>query len=149
MKKVFLVCLVSLTAAIAGTAKPANAEVKFCNNNSSDALVAIAYKTSTDWRSEGWYQVASGRCTIVYSLPVTSPTYIHAHTARDRKTFIEWGKDRTFAVSREKFTFKNAATVAPADEREVFSYLGDGSDGNTNFTYTVDNSTISRTRASQ
>jgi uncharacterized membrane protein len=149
MKKVFLICLVSLTAAIAGAAKPANAEVKFCNNNSSETSVAIAYRSADGWISEGWFLVRSGRCTLVHSSPVTSPFYIHAHTPRDQKTFIEWGKDKTFAVSRKKFTFQNAATVVPADEREVFSYLGDGSDGNTNFTYTVDNSTISRTKASQ
>ena len=44
-------------------AAPAHADLTFCNETGSNASVAIGYKDSDTWTSEGWWTAAPGDCT--------------------------------------------------------------------------------------
>jgi uncharacterized membrane protein len=89
---------------LAGTAYPAKADFRLCNNTGSRVGVAIGYKDAEGWTTEGWWNVASRSCeTLLRGALVARYYYIYAV---DYDRGGEWS-GKAYMCSREKeFTIR-------------------------------------------
>ena len=96
--------LAVLTAALAVSAPPAKADFRLCNNTGSRVGVAIGYKDSEGWTTEGWWNVSSRSCeTLLRGALVARYYYIYAV---DYDRGGEWS-GKAYMCSREKeFTIR-------------------------------------------
>ncbi len=93
MRRVFFACVnsgvraktgkwaasVLLLSCFALIPEPAFADLKVCNQTKSLVNVAIGYKSSSDWTSEGWWRVKPGKCKKVLKGDLNGRFYyIHA-----------------------------------------------------------------------
>src|SRR6202163_3372339 len=51
--------------ALAASARPAAADFRLCNNTASRVGVAVGYKDTQGWTTEGWWNLPSHTCEIV------------------------------------------------------------------------------------
>lgn len=68
-------------AVLAGGAFPAaaHADLKLCNSTASRIGIAIGYKDTTGWTTEGWWNVASHSCeTLLKGNLIARYYYVHA-----------------------------------------------------------------------
>lgn len=66
-------------AALPLLATPAHADLKLCNATSSRIGIAIGYKDSKGWTTEGWWNVASNTCaTLLKGNLIARYYYLHA-----------------------------------------------------------------------
>jgi len=73
-----LPCLFAL-AALTGSARPAAANFRLCNNTPSHVGVAIGYKDADGWTTEGWWNLPSGTCeTVLKGNLVARYYYVYA-----------------------------------------------------------------------
>jgi uncharacterized membrane protein len=73
-----LLCLVVLVG-LAASASPASANFRLCNNTSSRVGVAIGYKDSQGWTTEGWWNLPSRTCeTLLKGDLVARYYYVYA-----------------------------------------------------------------------
>ena len=93
--------LVMLLALLAAT--PAYADLKLCNSTSSRVGVAIGYRDSNGWATEGWWNIASQTCETLLRGAVPS-RFIYVH-AVDYDRGGEWAggnfmctQDKSFAI---------------------------------------------------
>jgi uncharacterized membrane protein len=83
---------------------PAVADLKLCNTTSSRIGVAIGYRDTTGWTTEGWWTLAAQTCETLYKGPLTS-RYWYVH-AIDYDRGGEWA-GQSFMCTREKaFTIR-------------------------------------------
>ena len=89
---------------LAGTAYPAKADFRLCNNTGSRVGVAIGYKDNEGWTTEGWWNVSSRSCeTLLRGALVARYYYIYAV---DYDRGGEWS-GKAYMCSREKeFTIR-------------------------------------------
>ncbi len=94
---------VALTALCAWS-DPAAADFRLCNNTSSRVGIALGYKDSEGWVTEGWWNVSSRACeTLLRGTLVARYYYIYAI---DYDRGGEWS-GQAFMCSRDKeFTIK-------------------------------------------
>lgn len=93
-------CLTALTA----TAGPAAADFRFCNGTGNRVGVAIGYKDSDDWISEGWWNIEPGDCRSVLVGTLTS-RYYYVH-AVDYDQGGEWGGEALMCTRNTSFTIR-------------------------------------------
>jgi uncharacterized membrane protein len=83
---------------------PAAADFRLCNNTSSRVGIALGYKDSEGWTTEGWWNISSRSCeTLLKGALVARFYYIYA---LDYDRGGEWS-GQAFMCSRDKeFTIK-------------------------------------------
>lgn len=113
----------------------ATAEVKVCNQYPETVYAAVGYQTATGVTTEGWWKIASGKCTLVYDKPVSDPFYIHSHTAwwmgeKRIRTRRQWGGDERLAVNRLGFHRDQANVVETGDAHEELKFMNKDELGN-------------------
>lgn len=107
------------------SASPAQAELRLCNKTESQVGVAIGYRDSDEWVTEGWWNLPASSCeTLVTGDLVSRYYYIYAV---DYDQFGEWG-GRAFMCTREKeFTIRGIEDcVARGFERTGFFEIDTG-----------------------
>ena len=95
--------LAVLLAALALPA-PARADLKLCNTTSSRVGVAIGYKDTEGWVSEGWWNLASETCeTLLKGNLIARYYYIHAI---DYDRGGEWAGTSFMCSADKSFTIR-------------------------------------------
>ncbi|MFN8946114.1 MAG: DUF1036 domain-containing protein [Alphaproteobacteria bacterium] len=61
---------------------PARAEFELCNKSDHTAVVAIGYKSSKDWVSEGWWRIKPRACRVLIAGPLRT-RYVLVHAAQE------------------------------------------------------------------
>lgn len=91
-------------ALLALFAAPAAADFRLCNNTGSRVGIAIGYKDSEGWTTEGWWNLSARSCeTLVKGQLVARFYYVHAV---DYDRGGEWS-GKAFMCTRDKeFTIK-------------------------------------------
>ena len=95
-------CLASALAVVFAT--PAAADFRLCNNTGSRVGIAIGYKDSEGWTTEGWWNLSARSCeTLVKGQLVARFYYVYAV---DYDRGGEWS-GKAFMCTRDKeFTIK-------------------------------------------
>jgi uncharacterized membrane protein len=83
---------------------PAQADLKLCNMTSSRIGVAIGYKDSEGWVSEGWWNVAAQDCEILLKGDLIARFY-YVH-AVDYDRGGEWSGEAFMCTDDKAFTIK-------------------------------------------
>ena len=90
----------------------ANADFKLCNTTGSQVGVAIGYKDTKGWATEGWWNVAPHRCeTLLKGSLIARYYYIHAV---DYDRGGEWGGKAFMCTDDKVFTIRG---VKECDQR--------------------------------
>ena len=99
-----VVALALLLAALLLACRPASADFRLCNNTASRVGIAIGYKDSDGWTTEGWWNLAARSCeTLVKGLLVARFYYVYAV---DYDHGGEWS-GKAFMCTRDKeFTIR-------------------------------------------
>jgi uncharacterized membrane protein len=96
-------CLITL-GGLAASAGPAAANFRLCNNTSSRVGVAIGYKDSDGWTTEGWWNLPSRTCETVLKGNLVARYYYVYAVDYDRGG--EW-MGQAFMCTRDKeFTIR-------------------------------------------
>ena len=94
-----------LAAGAAFGASPAHADLKLCNTTASRVGVAIGYKDSEGWATEGWWNIPAHACeTLLKGVLIAQFYYIHA-TDYDRGG--EWGGSLFMCTDDKSFTIRD------------------------------------------
>ena len=75
-----------------GSATPALADFKICNQTDSRAFASIGYKENEEWVSEGWWTIEPGDCSI----PVVGDLKNRYYYIRAESSTGNWVGDFTF-----------------------------------------------------
>ena len=96
--------LLAVAAATLACATPAKADFRLCNNTGSRVGIAIGYKDSEGWTTEGWWNLSARACeTLVKGQLVARFYYVFAV---DYDRGGEWS-GKAFMCTRDKeFTIK-------------------------------------------
>jgi uncharacterized membrane protein len=79
MKRNALTLPLAAVLLLAALARPALADLKFCNGSQSRVGVSIGYQDPDGWATEGWWNIASQACeTILKGALPSRFIYIHA-----------------------------------------------------------------------
>jgi uncharacterized membrane protein len=83
---------------------PAQADFRLCNNTGSRVGIAVGYKTSDGWTTEGWWNLSSRTCETILRGPLSSRFYYVYAVDYDRGG--EWS-GKAFMCTRDKeFTIR-------------------------------------------
>lgn len=83
---------------------PASAELRICNKTSSRIGIAVGYKDTESWMTEGWWNLAANTCETLLQGPLVSRYYYLYSIDYDRGG--EWS-GRAYMCTQEKtFTIK-------------------------------------------
>lgn len=143
-KQINLLLRLSLLAALFSapqffSVEPAHAKLKVCNKTGELRDVAIGYKTSEGWISEGWWGILDGDCTTVIKDDLTSRYYYYR--AKHKGSDFD-GDSYNFCTEAKAFTIigdKNCKTRGfKVEEFRQLELLK----GTTGFTLTLDDATI-------
>lgn len=85
---------------IAFAGSPAKADFEICNKTKESVSVAVGYRESGDWISEGWWNIEAGDCAIVYAKKLSEVKY-YVYGESDS---LIWQGDYTFCVVNDEFT---------------------------------------------
>ncbi|WP_196260568.1 DUF1036 domain-containing protein [Pelagibacterium limicola] len=69
-----LVCLAIAALAVVLPSE-ARADLKICNQTPNTVSIALGYRASAGWQSEGWWVAGSGACATVYQGALSSRYY--------------------------------------------------------------------------
>jgi uncharacterized membrane protein len=98
---------VSVAAALAGVimfTQPAAADFRLCNNTGSRVGIAIGYKDSDGWTTEGWWNLAARSCeTLLRGTLVARFYYIYA---LDYERGGEWSGQAFMCTRDKEFTVR-------------------------------------------
>jgi uncharacterized membrane protein len=99
-----LACATLIAAAFTLSAGPAGADFRLCNNTGNRVGIAIGYKESEGWTTEGWWNISARSCeTVLRGALVARFYYIYAV---DYDRGGEWS-GQAFMCTREKeFTIR-------------------------------------------
>lgn len=96
--------LAAAGAFLALSAVPAAAELRICNKTASRIGIAVGYKDSDAWLTEGWWNLAANTCETLLQGPLVSRYYYLYSIDYDRGG--EWS-GRAYMCTQEKtFTIK-------------------------------------------
>jgi uncharacterized membrane protein len=91
-------------AALLAAPAPARADLKLCNSTSSRIGIAIGYKDTKGWTTEGWWNVASHSCeTVLKGKLIARYYYVHAV---DYDRGGEWRGSAQLCTDDKAFTIK-------------------------------------------
>lgn len=97
----------AILAAFAGmwlTLAPAKADLKLCNNTESRVGVALGYKDSQGWASEGWWNVGANACeTLLKGALIARYYYVFAV---DYDKGGSWGGKAIMCTRDKLFTIR-------------------------------------------
>lgn len=57
--------------------------LRVCNQTANVVSIAVGYKATEDWRSDGWWLAEPGKCAIVYTGDVAARRYYYIYAADD------------------------------------------------------------------
>ncbi len=131
MSRFARLCLIPLAgfAATAALATPASAELRLCNTTQSRVGVAIGYRDSQGWVTEGWWNITPRGCeTIVRGTLASRFYYIHAV---DYDRGGEWS-GKSFMCTRDReFTIRGIEDcLARGYDRSAFFEVDTGEQSN-------------------
>lgn len=87
-----------------GAASPALADFRLCNNTGSRVGIAIGYKDSEGWATEGWWNLASRGCeTLLRGALIARYYYIYAV---DYDRGGEWSGHAFLCTRDKEFTIR-------------------------------------------
>ena len=90
--------------AVAGVASPAAADFRLCNNTGSRVGIAIGYKDSDGWTTEGWWNLSARSCeTLLRGTLVARFYYIYA---LDYERGGEWSGHAFMCTRDKEFTIR-------------------------------------------
>jgi uncharacterized membrane protein len=97
--------LVLAAAAAPFGAGTAHADLKLCNTTASRVGVAIGYKDSEGWATEGWWNIPAHACeTLLKGVLIAQFYYIHAI---DYDRGGEWGGGLYMCTDDKSFTIRD------------------------------------------
>jgi uncharacterized membrane protein len=89
---------------LAGVASPAAADFRLCNNTGSRVGIAIGYKDSDGWTTEGWWNLSARSCeTLLRGTLVARFYYIYA---LDYERGGEWSGHAFMCTRDKEFTIR-------------------------------------------
>src|SRR5256886_16278762 len=92
-------------------AAPAAADFRLCNNTGSRVGIAIGYKDSEGWSTEGWWNLAARSCeTLVKGQLVARFYYVYAV---DYDRGGEWSGKAFMCTAEKGFTIKGIEACLP------------------------------------
>lgn len=95
--------ILGFAALIAGTS-PAAADFRLCNNTASRVGIAVGYKDTEGWTTEGWWNLPARSCeTLLRGTLVARYYYIHAV---DYDRGGEWSGQNTMCTRDKEFTIR-------------------------------------------
>jgi uncharacterized membrane protein len=98
------ILLVGVVAATALTARPAAADFRICNVTKSRIGVALGYKDSEGWATEGWWNLPAGNCeTLLRGTLAARFYYIYAI---DYDRGGEWSGQAFMCTRDKEFTIR-------------------------------------------
>lgn len=80
-----------------GFAAPARADLTVCNKTTAPVVFAVAFETSQDLVSQGWWTVMPDQCQIALSVPLDRQFYYHYAVSQELK--VEWRGNFNFCTS--------------------------------------------------
>jgi uncharacterized membrane protein len=86
------------------TADATSGGLRLCNKTASRVGVAIGYKLSSEWTTEGWWNVNAGRCETLMGGPLVSRFYYVY--AIDYDQGGTWGGKAIMCTRDKMFTIK-------------------------------------------
>lgn len=90
--------------AITAFAQPAAADFRLCNNTGSRVGIAIGYKDSDGWTTEGWWNLSARSCeTLLRGTLVARFYYIYA---LDYERGGEWSGQAFMCTRDKEFTIR-------------------------------------------
>jgi uncharacterized membrane protein len=93
-----------LLIALVLTGRPAHADFRLCNNTGSRVGVAIGYKDSDGWTTEGWWNLSARSCeTLLRGTLVARFYYIYA---LDYERGGEWSGQAFMCTRDKEFTIR-------------------------------------------
>ncbi|MFP3921294.1 MAG: DUF1036 domain-containing protein [Dichotomicrobium sp.] len=95
---------VAALVALGAFAPAAQADLKLCNMTPSRIGVAIGYKDSEGWVSEGWWNVAAQDCEVLLKGELIA-RYYYVH-AVDYDRGGEWGGEDYMCTRDSEFTIR-------------------------------------------
>ena len=98
--------LIAAVVLIAGVAlsTTAKADLKFCNKSSKKVDVAVGYKSTDKWVSEGWWGLEPGICKSPIKGSLQKRYYYYYAESDD----LTWSGDYVFCTSDREFTIEGA-----------------------------------------
>ncbi len=91
-------------AALCVASRPAAADFRLCNNTGSKVGIAIGYKDSDGWTTEGWWNLAARSCeTLVKGFLVARFYYVYAV---DYEHGGEWSGKSLMCTRDKEFTIR-------------------------------------------
>lgn len=81
-------------------ASPAKADFEICNKTKESVSVAVGYRENGDWISEGWWNIDTGDCAVVYNKKLSEVNY-YLYGESDS---LVWQGDYTFCIVNDEFT---------------------------------------------
>jgi uncharacterized membrane protein len=101
--RALLLAAMALTGATA-FARPAAADFRLCNNTGSRVGIAIGYKDSDGWTTEGWWNLSARSCeTLLRGTLVARFYYIYA---LDYERGGEWSGQAFMCTRDKEFTIR-------------------------------------------
>jgi len=89
---------------VVGFAQPAAADFRLCNNTGSRVGIAIGYKDSDGWTTEGWWNLSARSCeTLLRGTLVARFYYIYA---LDYERGGEWSGQAFMCTRDKEFTIR-------------------------------------------
>lgn len=86
-------------------AAPAEASLRICNKTASRVGVAIGYKDSQGWVTEGWWNMLPGACETLLEGPLAARYYYLRAVDYDRGG--EWGGSHLMCAHAKVFTVRD------------------------------------------
>jgi uncharacterized membrane protein len=107
------------------TADTSNGGLRLCNKTASRVGVAIGYKLSSQWTTEGWWNVNAGTCETLMAGPLVSRFYYVYAIDYDQGGV--WGGKAIMCTRNKMFTIKGIEDcVARGYERTGFFEVDTG-----------------------
>lgn len=101
-RALFLAAMVLVAVVV--QAQPAAADFRLCNNTGSRVGIAIGYKDSDGWTTEGWWNLSARSCeTLVRGTLVARFYYIYA---LDYERGGEWSGQAFMCTKDKEFTIR-------------------------------------------
>lgn len=85
-------------------ASPAEASLKVCNQTGGRLAIALGHNDTTQWLSEGWWQIDAHKCAVLIEGPL-SARYYYIY-ALDHDAPAQWTGDVFMCTAPNAFTIE-------------------------------------------
>jgi uncharacterized membrane protein len=104
IRRTFGVAIGPAAFVLAAVTSPAHADFRLCNNTTSKVGVAVGYKDSEGWATEGWWNVSAGGCEILLRGELAARFYYIY--AVDYERGGEWSGQAFMCTRDKEFTIR-------------------------------------------